>query len=375
MVTLSNIRVLPYATRLKFPFKTANVVNYNMNLVIVEVQTEEGYTGYGEGVPAWEVTGETQTSMLSILKEYFIPAIMSSGDLTLNSPNDLERICSLFNPTSTSGLPQTVMYNSGAKCALEIALYDVFSKANKKPLSYLFSQPRSDICIGSVGVVGSDSVKEALDLANMQIDMGASTLKFKVGVNPKLEIEILQKIREKYPSLHINLDANQGFLSVGKAISFINRCTDLGLNIDFVEQPCYAKDLDAFESIHAATGMRLSADESVQTFYDAKYLIESGSIDIINIKLMKHGGYRESLEILKLARKNDIQCKLGSMIENSLGTAANYQFMKGNSDIIEGDLLSFWAYEKSNAEGLLFNDFKVSITNPIGIGVHFFSIV
>jgi L-alanine-DL-glutamate epimerase-like enolase superfamily enzyme len=382
MVTIKEIKAFPYSTKLRFPFKTANVINYNMNLVIVEVKTKEGFTkegftGYGEGVPAWEVTGETQTSMLSILADYLIPAVMNCEDLTLDSPSDLERICNVFNPTSLSGIPQTVMYNAGAKCALEIALYDVYSKAAKQPLSQLFCNPRQSHCIESVGVVGSDSIEEALSLAKMQIDMGATTLKVKVGVNTKVEIEILKRIRQDYPTLHINLDANQGFPNPQSAIKFMNQCYDQKLDIEFLEQPCYARNLDAFSIIKDATlhtGIRLSADESVQTYYDALNLIESDSVDIINLKLMKHGGYRETLEILKLARKHGVHCKLGSMIENSLGTAANYQFMQGNSDIIEGDLLSFWAYEQSNAEGLHFNNFKLSITDPTGIGVQFLSI-
>jgi len=383
MVTIKQINAFPYSTRLKFPFKTANVVNYNMNLVIVEVKTKEGFIGYGEGVPAWEVTGETQQSMLSILNDYLIPAVMNSKIdshnekcVSLHTEKDLESLCASFNPTSLSGVPQTVMYNGGAKCALEIALYDTYSKAMKQPLSRLFTRPRNSQSIESVGVVGSDSVKDALALAEMQISMGATTLKFKVGVNPSVELEILQRIRQDYPTLHINLDANQGFPTPQKAIDFMNSCARHDLDIEFLEQPCNARNLDAFSIIKEATvhtNIKIGADESVQTYYDALNLIESDSVDVINLKLMKHGGYREAMDILRLARKRMVQCKLGSMIENSLGTAANYQFMKGNSDIIEGDLLSFWAYEQSNAKGLLFDNFKVSTSDPIGIGVEFFS--
>jgi len=375
MVTIQQITAFPYSTKLKFPFKTANVVNYNMDLVVVEVKTKEGFIGYGEGVPAWEVTGETQQSMLSILHNYLIPAVLKSNNsnpVIISSENDLEEVCSSFNTTSLSGIPQTVMYNGGAKCALEIALFDAFSKAMKKPLSQLFSRPRSSPCIESVGVVGSDTVKEALAMAEMQIAMGATALKFKVGVDPSVELEILQRIRQDYPTLHINLDANQGFITPQRAIDFINNCAKHNLNIEFLEQPCNARNLDAFSIIKDATvhtGIKIGADESVQTYFDALNLIESDSVDVINLKLMKHGGYREAMDILRLARKHNVQCKLGSMIENSLGTAANYQFMKGNSDIIEGDLLSFWAYEQSNAKGLLFDNFKVSTSEPIGIGV------
>ncbi|MHA1821535.1 MAG: mandelate racemase/muconate lactonizing enzyme family protein [Promethearchaeota archaeon] len=408
---ITKIEVLPIYGKLKFPFKTANVVNYEMKSAVVKVYSDHGVVGIGESTPAWEVTGETQESILDVVQNFFIPQISYIIDQKEKEPSneenhlnggrienlsDIEYLCHNFNPLSRDGVPELVNYNGAAKCGLETALFDLFARELGVPLYLIFKDVRKELIpewselegviekkefgkgdylkrktpiVLSGGVIGSDNLNESLKLAEFQIALGAKSMKIKVGVNPKREIEIIKELRKKYPPdvLKLNLDANQGFKDVNQVVSFLNQVS--AYDIEYLEQPMYAANLDAFLQIKEEIDFKLAADESVMNYYQAKYLIDNKGVDIINLKLMKHGGFRETLDILQLCQQNHIQCKLGSMIENSVGSAMNYHFYMGNNYLFETDLLSLMAYEKPYLKGVNFKDFGLYCKNSLGNGI------
>ena len=121
--------------------------------------------------------------------------------------------------------------------------------------------------------------------------------------------------------------------------------------IELIEQPVRAKDLDGLKTITQKSDIPILADESVFTLEDAKKIIESNSADMINIKLMKCGGVTKAIEILEYARENEIECMLGSMLEGPYSINVALHLAMAYEDIIKYvDLDSPLLYKNSSNE-------------------------
>src|SRR5699024_2266314 len=100
---------------------------------------------------------------------------------------------------------------------------------------------------------------------------------------------------------------------------------DLGLNIELVEQPVYAKDIKGLKFVTDNVSIPVLADESVFSLEDAINIIENRAADMVNIKLMKTGGIYNALKICNIAEVYGIECMLGCMMESKIGlTAASH---------------------------------------------------
>lgn len=71
------------------------------------------------------------------------------------------------------------------------------------------------------------------------------------------------------------------------------------------------------------------ADESVFTHHDARKLIAQKACDSINIKFSKSGGIQEAIKIHDLAKKHNIPCMMGGMLEKQIGLKCKNAFCDG----------------------------------------------
>jgi L-alanine-DL-glutamate epimerase-like enolase superfamily enzyme len=64
------------------------------------------------------------------------------------------------------------------------------------------------------------------------------------------------------------------------------------------------------------------ADEALWTTRDLREIIRLRAAHMINIKLAKSGGLRGALNLMRLARENDVVAIVGCMAESHVGIAA-----------------------------------------------------
>src|SRR3990172_5028602 len=83
--------------------------------VYVQLNTDEGLVGYGEGAPIVDYFGESQETMVEVLKNYLAPAIIGKDPLNIR-----ERI---------REMDVVIPRNPCAKAAIDIALHDLKGKA------------------------------------------------------------------------------------------------------------------------------------------------------------------------------------------------------------------------------------------------------
>ena len=209
---ITGMRIYPTLIPLRKPFITSLGSKYQYDGVIVKIETDENFFGWGEAAPSKNVTKETQESVVKSLNE-IKPLIVGEN------PFEIEKIMDKIN----------YVFGSSAKASVGIALHDILGKKIGLPLKNVFGNDKKEIRT-SITVSISDvknTVKEAVKI----VDTGGRNIKLKIGLRADEDIEKIKKIRESVGyEPRIRVDANQAY-SVETAIKTLREMESMRLSL------------------------------------------------------------------------------------------------------------------------------------------------
>ena len=349
-----DIRIGSISLPLAHPFKTALRTVEAVNDIVVRVTLDNGLVGYGEAPPTAVITGDTAGSIRYAIEHFIAPAILGM---------DLEDFDAVM-----AKLDGCLVHNTTPKAAVDMALYDLWGKVNNMPLYQLLGGERESIRTDiTISVNPLDQmVADSVDA----VAQGFDILKVKVGKEGMFDVARIAAIRKAVgPKVALRVDANQGW-SAKESIEIIHAMEEQGLDVELVEQPVPAWDLEGLKLVSDAVDTPILADEAVFSHHDAKRIIQTRSADLINIKLMKTGGIHNALKICDLAEQNGVECMIGCMMESRLSVAAAAHLGAARSIITRADLdgPSLCAVDPSTG-GPIFNGPLITMTNDPGVGV------
>jgi L-alanine-DL-glutamate epimerase-like enolase superfamily enzyme len=296
--------------RFSIPMEPFTIATGTMDFaqnVFIRIHTDSDHYGVGECSAFPMIVGETQETCLAMAKDF-------AGMLKGKDPLEIAaRLQDLHNFTAL---------NSTIKSAFDMALYDIASKNEGKPLyRYLGGEKRVIETDMTIGIAGPGEMAETAVKYQKQ---GARILKIKLGKDPDMDLRRIREIREKIgEEMTLRVDANQGW-SFDDAVRCLNEMQNL--NIEFCEQPMRTWYDDKLPELRQKTNIKIMADESCYNHHDARKLINSKSCDSINIKFSKSGGINEGLKIHQIAIESGIPCMIGSMLESRIALSANLHF-------------------------------------------------
>jgi L-alanine-DL-glutamate epimerase-like enolase superfamily enzyme len=290
--------------------------------VFVEMTLENGITGLGSGNPSEYVVGETLEQSIETLEEKNLDFLVGRDIRELNQ----------LTFEVWSNFPD----NPAARAALDIALYDAFTKFLDVPLVKYLGQKIKKLPTSNT--IGIKNVEETLREAEEYIQRGFRVVKLKLGKNLDEDVERVMKLRERFGNtIVIRVDANQGY-NVHDTIQFYGRVYDF--DIELIEQPLPAKDIADMKALPIDVREVIAADESLLTPADAIELIKPPKASgIFNIKLMKCGGISQALKIADIALHENIDLFWGCNDESivSITAALHAAFSCRNTKYIDLD--------------------------------------
>ncbi|MET7620038.1 dipeptide epimerase [Streptomyces sp. NPDC005408] len=285
------------------PFVISSGTSPELISLVVEVRTADGESGFGEASPMTAYTGETLAGLEAALTEHAAPALIG------RDPRDLAG--------AHAAMDTAIRGQHLAKAALDIALHDLTARAAGWPVHLLLGgcvRPR----VPTTWVVGLGTVEEMVEEATAYAAKGFTHIKVKGGEDPDLDVGLVRSVRRSVPdSVELCLDANEGY-DPGTAARTVARLADVGL--DLVEQPLPRWDLTGMAALRGSGGVRVMADESMQSLHDALEIVRRGAADVLNIKILKVGGLHRARQIGALAESAGLAVKIGTMPE--LGVAS-----------------------------------------------------
>jgi L-alanine-DL-glutamate epimerase-like enolase superfamily enzyme len=348
---ITKVRIHQYDIPLHEPFVTALKPIPELERVLVEVETDAGLVGLGEGAPAYEVTGETQQSTAAVLKEILAPLLVGEDPLALDRHR--ERMWGLVD-----GAP-------AAHAALEVALQDLRGKAADLPLYRLLGGHAEEPVIEAPKVLSIKEPAEMAAAAAAAVEAGYGQIKIKVGGDPATDVQRVRAVEEAVPGdVSLKADANQGWGDAKTALSALRGMADA---IDVIEQPVDADNVDDLSALRRRVDVPVMPDESVESPADAVELIGREAGDVYNIKLMKAGGLAESVRLNAVAEAAGRPTQVGSMVEGHVGTAAGVHFALSQGNVIWNEMVGPFMTETGVCD-LQADRPRIEVTGP-GLGV------
>jgi len=114
------------------------------------------------------------------------------------------------------------------------------------------------------------------------------------------------------------VDANEAFTDVDQCIRTLEKIKKR--NIEFIEQPMPAVMREESVYLKKYSPFVLFGDESITD--EADFTSLSKMFNGVNVKLMKAGGYLNSVRLLKEAKKAKMKTMIGCMVETTLAISS-----------------------------------------------------
>lgn len=305
--------------------------------------------GVGSASPS-NVTQETLQSIEAFLEKV-------SKKIIGTEENDIARLHQRLDAISPG--------NTAAKAAVDIAVYDLLSKREKKPLYKFLGGTRKKMLTDMT--LGIESKEVTVQRAVKYCKSGFRALKVKVGLDLDEDINRVAAVREAVgPPIELRVDANQGY-TVDQAIRFAEHMEPL--DVAFVEQPVKADDYAGLRKVTERSPIDIMADECVKSSLDARKIAREGIADMINIKLMKSAGVHDAVLINMLAEATGISTMVGCMGEIQVSVAAGLHFALSSENIKYADLDSHFSIVDDPSSGLVFEDGYLVPSKKPGLGI------
>lgn len=311
-IELRRIR-LPYRS----PFETSGWREEANHSVIVTLHSE-GAIGWGEapvGAGPW-YNEETQATAWVMMREILAPMLLGRD---LSQPEEVDAIFA------------RVRGNRMARAGLEFAAWDLFGRARGESLSAMLGGSRQRVEVGvSVGV--QPSIEALLEVVEGYVSAGYQRVKLKI--KPGWDVEPTRAVRERWPDLRLQVDAN--------SIYTLDQAAQLAKLDEFelllIEQPLAHDDIIDHAKLQRQLRTPICLDESIVSPDHARWAIELRACGVINIKPSRVGGFTAARQIHDMAQAAGIPVWCGGMLETGIGRAANVGLASLPNFSLPGDI-------------------------------------
>ncbi len=262
---------------------------------VLEVQTDEGITGYGEVCP---------------LGPFYLPAYAAGARAGIQElgPHLLGQDPTCLGPLNDL-MDRALKGHAYVKSAIDMACWDILGKVTGLPVCELLGGRYGDDFV-LYRAISQQPPDEMAASVKQYRDEGYRRFQLKVGGNPDEDIKRIHAAREILePTDKLIADANTGW-TIHEAARVVRGVRDVDV---YIEQPCAS--YEECLSIRRRTDHPFILDEVI----DGVDVLVRGSadlaMDVVNIKISKFGGLTRAV----LARDLCSQLGIAMTIEDSWG--------------------------------------------------------
>lgn len=266
---------------LKEKFANSSTWNTSRGAYVVEVVTDKGLIGWGEG------SGELKRSVIET-------------DVIGRNPFEYGAIWQALYENGVS--PRAI---SG----LDIALWDVMGKALEMPVyDLLGGAVRAEIPAYASGLFCKerpDVTQMLVDEAKGYVDQGFGAMKMKIGFGAAYDVKNVTAVRKAIgDDVLFAVDANCGY-DVGAAIDVGRKI--MHNDLLWYEEPVLSDDVKGYLEIKQALGMRVAGAEALAGRWAFRELIQQRALDIVQPDISIAGGFTECRLVAAMASANYVR--------------------------------------------------------------------
>ncbi len=307
-------------------FETSFGRTTERRIILVEV-IAGGVSGWGE-VTCGEspfYNEEWTDSAWPLLRDYVAPRVLGHEFDDASQVN-----------ARTSHIRGHLMARGG----LEAAVWDLQARLHRRPLyKEIGGGARREIPCGvSIGI--QDSVEQLI--GKIERELAAGYQRVKIKIKPGWDIDVIRRVRERFPRIRLMADANSAYTLDDAA-----RLKELDqFWLMMIEQPLAHDEIIDHAKLQAQLRTPICLDEYIRSAHHARQAIQMQAGRIINIKLGRVGGFAEAKRVHDVAQDAGVPVWCGGMLESGIGRAHNIALATLPNFVLPGDVSAskrYWA--------------------------------
>ena len=264
------------------------------SVVLVEITTDTGLTGWGEAFGP----GRMSLAALNMLG----PALIGAD------PMQTETLWQrLYSPLREHGRQGPLV---DALSAIDIALWDIKRKHLQMPIHRLLGGPiRTEVPAYATGLfrfTEGDPEEYLAAEAKSYIEEGFSAVKMKVGFGLKKDVRAVRAVRNAIGSEPLLMvDANEAYdataaIRLGRQIE--------QYDIAWFEEPVPPEHLESYRDVRRGQPIPVAGGEATFTRYGFREIFVKGAMDIVQPDICAAGGFSECKKIIDMAQAFGVRC-------------------------------------------------------------------
>ncbi len=309
-LAIARVDAIPVALPLKKPVVMAGERIERSQSLLVRIEAANGLVGWGEASAAPLMTGDTLPGMAAAVADHLAPLVRGQDAL------DRARLA--------ARCADALLHNTGAKCALDMAINDLVGRHLGVSLCDLFGGALRDE-VQPMFLLGNSRVEDDVAEASGKLKEGWTFFKLKIGIKaPAQEAEAALAVRRHLgEEIALCADANMG-MKFAEARQFAERAREADLL--FMEQPLLAEDFEGMAALARESPIPQCGDESIASIASIIALQRLGAIQGANIKTIKLGGIGVTARAMSVCAGLGLNINLACKVaESSLGASAIVQ--------------------------------------------------
>ncbi|HVJ23300.1 MAG TPA: mandelate racemase/muconate lactonizing enzyme family protein [Burkholderiales bacterium] len=315
---ITQVRAHVLRSALEQPFAFSQGWVSSRGATLVEVQTDEGVTGWGEALCQGLQPPEIAAAAIQHSLQHLLV-----GEDPLQPEVLWHR---MYHYTRDYGQKGAVV---GAISGVDIALWDICGKVRGAPVAMLLGGMfRSRVEAYATGFYRLNGPGEAARLAQEaegHVAGGFRALKIKLGFGIDDDLEVMRAIKRVAGKQEVMIDVNHAY-GVAEAIRLGRELEDMGWRLRWYEEPVVQEDLDGYAEVRRALATPIAGGENEYTLFGFKQLLEKRAIDIAQPDLCIAGGFTGCRHIVALAHAHGVQVN-PHVWASAVGQAASLQLI------------------------------------------------
>lgn len=295
---ITGINVWPLRCPIDEPFAFSQGWVHERAATIVEVETDEGLSGWGEALCQGLQPPEIAAAAV---RHALAPMLMGTDPL---APEMLWH--RMYNRSRDYGLKGAVI---GAISAIDIALWDLMGKALGKPVHALlggaFRTRVQPYATGFYRISGRGETERLAAEAQRHYDNGFRIMKIKLGFGIDDDLAVMRGIRKalRDEAVTLMIDTNHAY-GVADAIRLGRALEDYRLR--WYEEPVVQEDIAGYREVRQAVGCAIAGGENEFTLFGFRDLIGARAIDVAQPDIAAAGGFTACRHIAAIAHAHGV---------------------------------------------------------------------
>ena len=353
---ITAVRTTPLFLPYRQPYHWAYGTVEGAELVLVEVETDEGITGIGESI------GATDAAAIGAALARVIP------DLIGHDAFDNARLVERLHRKHFGGLGPANQrrYSNQILAGIELALWDAVGKALQQPVHRLMGGAVHDE-IAYFGFVQGDGPEEVGAHARDLAGQGFEVIYLKVGRGDELDVANAKAVRAAIGDRRLRLDANEAWdtLTARRMIAKL-----LPFGPEFLEQPSPAESPAALARLRRVAPVPIAADQMVSTPQQVFEVCRHEAADVIVLGIHETGGLGGMRKAAAVAEAAGLNICLHGVYESGITTCASNQVAATIPNLDDGNqiMVQLLAEDIVASPSLATQDGRLPVLEGPGLG-------